>query len=99
MTYLTVTDIGTINSPEALQLANGDNGTALNTDGTQEGGVRVAVTDGDINPETGTGRQQIVSSRGKGYQPRIHQYSVEPPGETNNFLGFEIGFDGGVFVG
>ena len=92
---LSVFDIGVINGPNPLPTTNPSVLTAVGAPAREEGGIRVAVTDipGD------TTKKQILTSRGPGYASRIHAYTIDPLKELNNFLAFEPGFDGGVFVG
>lgn len=61
---------------------------------TFRGGVRVAA--GDID---GDGRTEIVTGAGPGGPPRVKVFGGEHQEVLANFLAFEQGFTGGVFVG
>ena len=92
---ISVFDIGQIDSPKPLAATASSVLTAIGSTATEDTGLRVAMTD----LPGGGGKQQVLVSRGPGYPARVRGYSIEPVAEVGNFLAFEEGFEGGVFVG
>ena len=92
-----VFDIGPIASPEPLAPVPSVTLSAINSQQpiTELGGIRVSV--GNFDPNSTT--PQILTARGIGYPSRVHAYSLHPMAEVGNFVAFEPGFEGGIFVG
>jgi len=92
---ISVFDIGQIDSPKPLPSVSNSVLSASSSTAKEDTGLRVAMTD---LPD-GDGKQQVLVSRGPGYPARVRGYSIDPVAEVGNFLAFDGGFEGGVFVG
>jgi hypothetical protein len=92
---ITVVDIGVISNPGSLPAVGNNVLSASVSESKAETGIRVATVDFIGDGQT----EQIVTTRGPGYPPRIRFYTVDPPAEAGNFLAFEPTYVGGVFVG
>lgn len=92
---ISVFDIGQIDSPKPLPSVSTNVLSATGTTSKEDTGLRVAMTD----LPGGEGKQQVLVTRGPGYPSRVRGYRIDPVGEVGNFLAFDAGFEGGVFVG